>query len=119
MSNPPQVPRHNNPFPVYDATQSIDLYMRRLEYWFADCKDEQQRFNITMAQIPPKFFNVLAAKDFSSVDQVRQFLLYTGIVLMKQFLTADAYHHFLKLSMAYRLLSAEIYEENLELAHEL
>lgn len=38
--------------------------------------------------------------------EVRQFLLYTGIVLLKGFLSEDAYTHFLKLSMAYRLLSS-------------
>lgn len=51
--------------------------------------------------------------------EVRQFLLYTGVVLMKQFLTADAYHHFLKLSVAYRLLSQKILKDNVDLAGQL
>lgn len=51
--------------------------------------------------------------------EVRQFLLYTGVVLLKQFLSVDSYHHFLNLSMAYRLLSQPCLEENLDLADNL
>lgn len=53
--------------------------------------------------------------------EVRQFLLYTGLVLLKDFLSEEAYAHFLKLSMAYRLLSSSntATEQNITVADEL
>lgn len=50
--------------------------------------------------------------------EVRQFLLYTGIVILIDYLSPEAYAHFLKLSIAYRLLSTKIGPENLQLARE-
>lgn len=38
--------------------------------------------------------------------EFRQIVLYTGIILFKEFLDKDAYEHFLKLSVAYRILSS-------------
>lgn len=51
---------------------------------------------------------------------MRQFLLYTGIVILKDFLSEEAYTHFLKLSMAYRLLSSKATTgTNIDVAEEL
>lgn len=52
-------------------------------------------------------------------NEVRQFLLYTGVVLLKEYLTEEAYVHFLKLSIAYRLLSSENNDCNINVALEL
>lgn len=84
---PQQTPHLNNPFPAYDAAQTIDHYIQRLEYWFGDCDDERRRFNIVMAQLPAKFFNVLAGKDFKGVKEP-----YTEMknILLKEFAMSEA-----------------------------
>lgn len=49
--------------------------------------------------------------------EFRQIVLYTGVVLFKEFLNADAYQHFLRLSLAYRMLSSdEVTEDRIDLA---
>lgn len=45
--------------------------------------------------------------------EFRQFILYTGLVLLKSFLDEEAYTHYLLLSVSYRLLSSRILPENL------
>lgn len=47
--------------------------------------------------------------------EVRKFLLYTRVVLLKQFLAPDAYIKFLKLSLSYRLID----DVNLQVAEEM
>lgn len=87
MPDTPPVPHLNNPFPVYDPLQTIDHYMQRLEFWFGDCTDERRRFNIVMAQLPAKFFNVLAGKDFTANKKP-----YTDMkeALLKEFTMSEA-----------------------------
>lgn len=43
--------------------------------------------------------------------EFRQFILYTGIVIMKEFLSKEAYQHFLCLSLGYRVLFSTILNE--------
>lgn len=51
--------------------------------------------------------------------EFRQIVLYTGIILFKEFLDKDAYEHFLKLSVAYRILSSNNWADNIETAERL
>lgn len=51
--------------------------------------------------------------------ECRQFLLYTGIVLLKYFLSPEAYKHFLSLSIAYRILNTNASPANLQFARSL
>lgn len=83
----PLVPRLHNPFPVYDPSQTIDHYMQRLEFWFGGCEDERQRFNIVMAQLPAKFFNVLAGRNLTEAEKP-----YTAMkeALLKEFTMSEA-----------------------------
>lgn len=53
--------------------------------------------------------------DWKATD-FRQLLLYTGIVLFKKFFTPELYDHFLKLSIALRILNKNITEANLNTA---
>lgn len=46
----------------------------------------------------------------------RQFLLYGGVVLLKQFLDEEAYVHFLRLSLAYRIVSSDMFTDSLDAA---
>lgn len=44
--------------------------------------------------------------------EFRQFLLYTGLVLMKELLTPSGYYHFMCLSLGYRIINSSNINEN-------
>lgn len=61
---------------------------------------------------PPRSFSDLP---LFKATELRQFTLYTGIVLFKSFLKPNMYLHFLQLACAYRQLSSNLYKDNLNL----
>lgn len=60
-------------------------------------------------------------KDFVyfKASEFRQFGLHGGIVLLKQYLPENQYVHFLKFSLAYRIVSSEIFGRSLGVAQTL
>lgn len=48
--------------------------------------------------------------------ECHQFLLYGGIVLLKQHLSEHAYTHFLRLSLGYRIISSYLFQSSLDIA---
>lgn len=53
---------------------------------------------------------------FWKATEFRTFLMYSGIVILREFLPTEAYSHFLKLFCAVRIFSNEIYLPNIEYA---
>lgn len=49
----------------------------------------------------------------------RQFVLYGGVVLLKEFLPPNLYEHFLRLSLAYRIVSSRHFHDSLDVAQAL
>lgn len=57
--------------------------------------------------------SIVSDLPFFKATEYRQFVLYTGMVLLKEYLPEDQYNHFLLLSCSYRFLSSSIYNNKL------
>lgn len=62
--------------------------------------------------------NLVLAKKFKATE-FRQFVLYTGVVLLKEYLPIDMYTHFLTLSLAYRIVHSDCGDDALAMAEYL
>lgn len=73
-------------------------------------------FKIPEFARPPR--SLLEYPHFKATE-FRQFVLYGGIVLLKQFLSNEQYVHFLRLSLGYRIVSGACFQESLSTAQVL
>ncbi|XP_037808647.1 uncharacterized protein LOC119610650 isoform X1 [Lucilia sericata] len=111
-----------NKFPFdYMHVTCLGVMKSLLKAW---CKDRKQNYSLSSANILilnsellninshiPREFNrksrTIKELDRWKATEHRLFLLYTGPTIMSKFLSADRYIHFLKLSLAMRVLLGE------------
>lgn len=85
--------------------------------------DEMSATYTTYKKLTPKEF-ARVPRDLKShakfkATELRQFLLYGGVVLLKQHLSPDAYEHFLQLSLGYRIVNDKMFRNSLDTAQRL
>lgn len=78
----------------------------------------QEFFQYTPGEFQRKPRTLFDHGNFKATE-CRQFLLYSGIVLLKSFLSPESYKHFLSLSIAYRILNTNSSPSNCQFARSL